>query len=133
MELTGKCKEEFEKWINFYGKHHVEDRFNKLLDWGTLTDSMQYGVYVDYFDSVGIYIQLTPYFDSVKEVVLWFFTLENKRCVHLNSHLENKANTRPEVRTKAIEKANEIRNKQFENEQQHKLSKGELQQNNKQL
>ena len=71
---------------------------------------MQYGVLVDFFDSVGVYIQLTPYFDSVKEVVLWYFTLEDKRCVHLNSHLEGKYMSRPEARTAAIEKADELRN-----------------------
>ena len=109
MKLTGKCKEDFEKWLNLkpklYGYDHV-------FNW--LQTEMQYGVYVDFFDSVGIYIQLTPYFDSVTEIVLWFFTLEDKRCVHLNSHLENKANSRPEARTKAIEKANKLRNANLE-------------------
>jgi hypothetical protein len=112
MELTGKCKEDFEKWLrpDILSEH----RYSELITncFSQFPESMQYGVYVDFFDSVGVYIQLTPYFDSVTEVVLWFFTLEDKRCVHLNSHLENKAKTRPEARMLAIEKANEIYNTQ---------------------
>jgi hypothetical protein len=104
MKLTGKCKEEFDNWRERI--NHIE---GSNLFYAT-SKSMQYGVYVDFFDSVGVYIELTPYFDSVTEIVLWFFTLEDKRCAHLNSHLENKAKTRPEARTKAIDKANEIYN-----------------------
>jgi hypothetical protein len=109
MKLTGKCKKEFEKWFR-----RINIKNNWLLNsFYKLPQSMQYGVFVDFFDSVGIHIQLTPYFDSVTKVMLWFFTLENKRCVHLNSHLENKAKTRPEARTKAIDKANKLLNEQL--------------------
>jgi hypothetical protein len=123
MKLTEKCKEEFEKWfVVVFLKHSLNyyestDKTTKeyvridLKTFYTKNKSMQYGVFVDFFGSVGIYIQLMPYFHSVKEVVLWFFTFKDERCVHLNSHLENKAKTRPEARTKAIEKANELFNK----------------------
>tara|TARA_R110000851_G_scaffold50227_3_gene120142 strand:+ start:177 stop:539 length:363 start_codon:yes stop_codon:yes gene_type:complete len=117
MELTGKCKEEFEKWFSKTYSYHGNQSTPPLekvpyddIGFYNYNSSMKYGVYVDFFDSVGMHIQLTPYFDSVKKVMLWFFTLENKRCVHLNSHLENKDKTRPEARASAIEKANEIYN-----------------------
>ena len=117
MELTGKCKEEFEKWFTNSDNHKgfdaeqiALDRKYRLKVFYQLYPSMQYGVYVDFFDSVGIFIEITPYFDSVTEVMLWFFTLENKKCIHLNSHLENKAKTRSEARLLAIEKANELHN-----------------------
>ena len=105
MELTGKCKEGFKEWwINFMDQEMSIHTFIQQHK------SMQYGIYVDFFDSVGVIIEITPYFDSVTEVMLWFFTLENKKCMHLNSHLENKAKTRPEARLLAIQKANEIYN-----------------------
>jgi hypothetical protein len=113
MNLTGKCKEEFEDWLGSQTINTGSDIHKWYVTWvkfHIISDSAKYGVYVDYFDSVGIHIKLTPYFDSVTKIVLWFFTLKDKRCVHLNSHLENKANTRPEARTKAIEKADKLRN-----------------------
>ena len=115
MNLTGKCKECFEKWYlkAYHEGHSKNDKILQLLVFKSKKDSMQYGVYVDFFDSVGIYIQLTPYFDPFNEVMLWFFTLENKKCMNLNSHIENgKIPTRQESRNAAIEKANEIYNKQ---------------------
>lgn len=57
--LTGKCKENFEKWLfkgdnnygNIIGAVLLEDFYSNGL-------SMQYGVYVDFFDSVGIEIEI---------------------------------------------------------------------------
>jgi hypothetical protein len=127
MELTGKALIDFwawyfrpdvlrtlKRWSAFKFKVRSigpKDAMNsEKVRFIALSDSEKYGVYEDWFDSVGMHIQLTPYFDSVKKVMLWFFTLENKRCVHLNSHLENKAKTRPEARTAAIKKADKLYN-----------------------
>lgn len=54
MKLTGKCKEDFEKWLS--NQELVKNPSN--VDWSkaviqwfqnVLTDSMQWGVYVDFF------------------------------------------------------------------------------------
>jgi hypothetical protein len=108
MKLTGKCKEDFEKW--WYSKfnpsidgetHHfmvmIGDKFNAL------TDSMQYGVYVDFFDSVGIDIV-----DNIDSCANDFRYLSKVDFKCIDAH-----NTRPEARTAAIEKADEIHNKTF--------------------
>ena len=85
MKLTGKCKEEFEEWLQY-------------LTWEQYPISMQYGVYVDFFDSVGIRISMNQF---NKEY--WFDIYpqaEDCECLK----------TRTEARIAAIEKANEIYN-----------------------
>ena len=51
MKLTGKCKEDFEKWLykNLY--KDSDYTFEYILDlFYSYIQSMQYGVYVDFFD-----------------------------------------------------------------------------------
>ena len=109
MELTGKCKEEFEEWlvcgngsINFekyYNDRHGSD--NPYTWFTDLPQSMQYGVYVDFFDSV----------EDVTENRILSKVSRGFKCYYT----ELRGNmivfkTRPEARTAAIEKANEIYN-----------------------
>lgn len=104
MNLTGKCKEDFEKWYledYTFGISHIS-----FIDFDAIPmKSMQYGVLVDYFDSVGLNILLTVEWDygyiiaenryeEIEEVKKWY-------------------DTRPEARTAAIEKANDLRNEQL--------------------
>lgn len=56
MELTGKCKEVFEKWFTdsdnykgFDAEQIALDRKYRLKVFYQLYPSMQYGVYVDFF------------------------------------------------------------------------------------
>ena len=94
MKLTGKCKVDFKKWLSY-------DVFNGLQI--RLTDSMKYGVYVDFFDSVGVYIQIeTRLFDNEHPVYIYY-----KR----NYTRVGRYKKRPEARIAAIEQANEIYNK----------------------
>ena len=65
---------------------------------------MQYGVYVDFLDSVGI--------DT--EILLGDVDGFKSYAGLVNEKITEGFNTRHEARDKAIEKANEIRNKQFE-------------------
>ncbi len=95
MKLTGKCKEEFEKW---YLKNYPSHDFGNISSY---PPSMQYGVLVDYFDSVWIDI----YIQSYNKQKIW-------RAVVGHEYTKGK-NTRQEARIKAIEKANEIRNNQL--------------------
>lgn len=108
--LTGKCKEYFEKW---YLQQEYGNRTGKELvyaindvygcDFYKMILSMQYGVYVDFFDSVGLNILITVEFDfgyiitenryeEVEEVKKWY-------------------DTRQESQLEAIKKANELYNK----------------------
>jgi hypothetical protein len=96
MKLTEKCKEDFEVFL-----------FNKSI-WVywfyTLSKSMQYGVYVDFFDWAGIIIRV-EYNHRYK---LYWFELNSGA---LSYDELNRWNYRETAREKAIEKANEIYNK----------------------
>jgi hypothetical protein len=119
MKLTGKCKEDFEKWFTKdiedfenYDQHLLNEFYKQIY-------SMQYGVYVDFFDSVNVYVTEIPHWcKGIKSFRIGFHIL--KGCV-INSLFVRPDNTvydfiefnsRPEARTAAIEKANEIYNKQ---------------------
>ena len=99
MELTGKCREEFEKWYLqwvFNEKTFLSLRFNSeqiLQNCNSLHPSEKYGVYVDFFDSVGINSSSFSHYEFYK-------------C-----NLDNTLfHTRSEARLLAIEKANKIYN-----------------------
>jgi len=111
MKLTGKCKDDFEKWVEkqkFSILHDVGERQMNIVPLGDmfeqLHDSMQYGVMVDFFDSVGIEIEITRDIDWEDKVILgWVYYIEN--------YENNKwYDSRQEAREQAITKANEIYN-----------------------
>tara|TARA_R110002111_G_scaffold117530_1_gene179657 strand:- start:976 stop:1305 length:330 start_codon:yes stop_codon:yes gene_type:complete len=106
MELTGKCKEEFEK---FYLKDIDIDEcefFNNdtiLSIFYTEKESMQYGVYVDFFDSVGFNIVIEQL-----DYQSWYnYRITNLVLLQFKG---TKLSCRPKTRLLAIEKANEIYN-----------------------
>jgi len=93
MELTGKCKEDFEKWYDT-----LDDYYHLEL----MPKNMLYGVREDYFDSVGIYVEMeTRLFDHEHTVYI---------CYKRKYTRVGRYKTRQEARDAAIEKANEIRN-----------------------
>jgi len=116
MELTGKCKAEFEKW--YFKRYGVlpEDFSNEATFW-ELDDNMKFGVFQDYFDSVGVMIDLQPVCDYNKHT----YTKLLEFIVHVfgfNIDYKTKdetitKKTRPEARTKSVIKADEIRNEQL--------------------
>ena len=69
MELTGKCKVDFEKWlvcgegwVNFKKYYNACAGNNDPFLWVIENPlSMQYGVYVDFFDSVEVFININTY------------------------------------------------------------------------
>ena len=104
MKLTGKCKEDFEKWVENPLREQVALRRRK--EWFyTLTPSMKYGVFEDFFDSVKIDI------DGIYDNEIYI----------LDNMYQDGENHRTEARIRAIEKANEIynnyenRSKRFKN------------------
>ena len=53
MILTGKCKEEFEKYrLLKHSDTELEIRGSGCSVWESMGNSMIYGVYVDYFDQI---------------------------------------------------------------------------------
>ena len=95
MKLTGQAEKDFEKWYE-----SLEDFYHLEL----MPDNMVYGVLVDWFDSVGIHVNTNYecYEDNcyyyVDGVATDYFILNDNET------------TRPEARTAAIDKANEIYN-----------------------
>lgn len=111
--LTGKCKKDFEKWlwaeqgnvtIQCYSGEYC-DSVTVVGQFEELPLSMQYGVYVDFFDSVGIECFLI--YSRWGNCDLFEYTI----CI--NDVIESQVGeipTRNEARTKAMEKACEIYN-----------------------
>ena len=104
MEITGKCREEFKKWqhdCNWFEDFNIyNENYRNIEIFYTLTPSMQYGVYVDFFDSVGINIT-----DYVRFYEISWSGFVSDIC---EGKYHNKG--RQYSRLKAIEKANEIYN-----------------------
>ena len=98
--LKGQAKKDFEKWLLTDLDYVLIDdclsldRYNLFEH---LTPSMQYGIIVDWFDSVGIYIEILRTPKGYSEFV--------------NTLSDNVwSKTRTQARQKAIEKAKEIYN-----------------------
>tara|TARA_R110000772_G_scaffold97878_1_gene197244 strand:- start:155 stop:481 length:327 start_codon:yes stop_codon:yes gene_type:complete len=105
MKLTGKCKEDFDKWFE------IEYSSCAIYDYWINEDlgiSMQYGVYVDFFDSVGISVN-NKRVDFNNQT--WFCSIVNNNYIEIKNDLPiNHFKTRTQARAAAIEKANEIYN-----------------------
>lgn len=104
MKLTGKCREEFELYFIewYHTDFYLINQEPKGINFECLTKEMKYGVLVDYFDSVDVVIIVYNEYNSV----FWDVDI-NGEWIHIT------LKGRPEARTKAIEKANEIRNEQL--------------------
>ena len=126
MELTGKAKEQFEEWYLKtipslsdwrYKKNGRIEKCPSLLRFHKLPDSMKWGVYIDFFDSVGVYATLIPNWKKGIRTFHVGFHVEYGGVIdslflrpEKDSPFFSKYDTRQEARTAAIEKANEIVN-----------------------
>ena len=99
MILTLKAKEDFEKW---YIKKDVSDDefYNIWEEWSNLSTSCKNAFYIDFFDSVGIYINALRYNKQ------WWKAIAEYEYARI-------FNSRQEALTKAIEKANKIYNEKI--------------------
>ena len=109
MELTGKCKEDFEKW---YFKYQTKYKMtaNKKLELDTFNvskNNMKFGVYVDFFDSKDIVIDLPP----IQEPTMGGTKTHGFKVYMRGFKQSHTILTRLTARIKAVEKANEIYNK----------------------
>ena len=101
MELTGKCKDAFEKWfLDNYGFDKWED---VIPDFHNIDPSMQYGVYLDFFHYNNMFIDLL-YCYSFYSIAIR--NEENKEIFNIELDTINTN----EARTAVIEKANDIYN-----------------------
>jgi len=111
MILTGKCKKDFENWL--IGNPYDYDEpilYQEMPDFYNLPKSFQYGVYVDFFDSVKIMIELQVHtsrtmqggsFKCIRPVIL-----SDGKFYNVGASF----GTRERARTAAIKKVNEIYN-----------------------
>lgn len=116
MELTSKCKEDFEDWIE--GRTINTDTIHKVLllnDGGwinincteyfyQLPESMQWGVIQDFADSKGIVITI-EYWPDTKEFEYRINSTINSELFELKVTKD-----RQQARTESIKKFNEIYN-----------------------
>lgn len=107
MILTDKCKEEFEKWIDY-------DLFNYNY---RLDKTMQQSKIIEFFDSVGIYISIN--YVSIHNELTLKKGFQALVCFKNKSTMFREVNTRTEATQSAITKANEI----FNNLNKQRMSK----------
>lgn len=100
MELSGKAEKEFKEWYE-NPKREAWAILRSYKYFLTLPESMQWGVYVDFFDWVGVYISLESESPSRFKIDVW-----SSEIIEEFDDLES----REEARIKAIELANEIYN-----------------------
>lgn len=121
MELTGKCKDDFEKWflrnsdedlslLDIETRELIESKL--LLYFYMMSDSAQFGVFQEFFDSVGIHISdfadTTMLSKDEPNFELWGYSVEIEWDY---GHYESpQYKTRELSHINSIEKSNELYN-----------------------
>ena len=100
MELTGKCKEDFDTYyLSEFGDEDDLHQFKRKLH-----NSEKYGVFVDFADSVGYSLNIGQSLYNEKRMA-YIHVNDSSRMIKIGIYT-----TRPEARTASIEKFNEIHN-----------------------
>lgn len=94
MKLTGKAKEQFEKWYD------EKSQPITLRAFWLMSKSMQWGVYQDWADSLGYEINVLRLSENFYDWSVW---VNGEAKIH-------SAKNRQEARNAAIEKLNELIN-----------------------
>jgi len=102
--MKGKCKKDFEKW--YTNTIRKELQYRELRRFHDLQPSMQYGVIVDFFDSVRIYLSIERGWSVIGDCYDGYDYIIGVQYL-------GTADTRHEAREAAIEKATEIYNEKF--------------------
>lgn len=102
MELTGKCKKDFEKWYadTYYGEQRKTIQNLHRVVFDCLPDNKKYGVYEDFFDSVEIRIEIV----FINKV--WKTYVDGNPLLEPKKHKSSRLN----ARIVAINKANKTHN-----------------------
>ena len=113
MKLTGKAKEDFEKWYTMqnYELDLTTDLspHTPVIGFDELDDPMKYGVFVDFFDSVNIRVDILSAWEETKTGVP-ILTYRS----YLRGEVYGVWGNRTQSRTAAVEEANEIYNTRHE-------------------
>lgn len=120
MELTGKARDDFEKWLISFFREKRTDYNNLFTDESIIrkfyrkTDVEKNALIIDFFDSVGIYIHQKRSC-LCAEFKHWYFVITDEMGCHLNNFMEVKIknDSRQEAKTEAIKKANLIYNEKY--------------------
>lgn len=112
INLEGKCKDEFGIYFfNKYGGHIGNSVTGSLVFFYSMPEAMQSGVYLEFFDSVGIKIEvqllLMPKMDKAMFRGFKSVLFVDGRLVNVQASYQS----RQEALKEAITKANEIYNK----------------------
>ncbi len=111
MKLEGKCRGDFSKWYI----EEVRNDPEKLLgatnyEWFLLlTESMRWGVIIDFADSVGVTIIIDSdwNFNTLGESACQTFEYYIHKNINEEAEYESGFKTRPEARETAVNKFNE--------------------------
>ena len=109
MILTGKCREGFEKWLIQNYKNLAFYHSKDLAMFNDLPPQMCNALIIDYFDSIGVYIEIQVL--KVETYPKYSFNMRN-----INFNMLSQGDyfkSRQEATEKAIEKANDILNKEL--------------------
>ena len=118
--ITDNTKEKFEEWIQKQD-YYFELRSNMSLSvYESVTEMienfpmpLQWGVYLEFFDSVGIVIFIDDNLNSMRHSLTW--EEKKEQCdfgyqVDYENYGSFKHKTRKEAQTEAIKKANDLFN-----------------------
>ena len=113
MKLTGKAKEDFEKWLISQNKNLEPNTPWAVLEvqgFNALKDNRKWGVYVDFFDSVGMILNIGPKWDFSGYLAL--IEMQGEKTTYANKVFEGfiPFKTISEARKAAVQRANEIYN-----------------------
>jgi hypothetical protein len=112
--ITGKAEDVFEVWATESKKYNFKYINNVLcinidsfwITWGKVSRSMKFGVYQDFFDSVGIPTEVEPLCNGKYYALICY-------CKGDFTNSFNEYDSRPEARTAAIQRATEILNERL--------------------
>lgn len=114
MILTDKALQAFNKWIYDIDYGYIDHEPTSLaVYFEDLNGDLQNSIIVDFFDSVGIIINIKRYVMPLGEVE-WYYIITGDNGAHLNNHVSEESRSlldcRKEITTKAIIHANKIYN-----------------------
>lgn len=113
MELTGKCKEAFEEWRIKTGSIYDFQESNEISGttedgFDVLPNSAKWGVYQDFFNSVGIHFSIFRCVDFSEYA--YELMKEDEKFGYFYEDSKESFDSIEETRSEVIKKANEIYN-----------------------
>ena len=109
MNLTGKCKQDFEAWFSreFYAPTIPNMTAMSVWEFYKFPLSMKFGVIQEWADSVGVRIDITVFYDQMLNYTRGYELKMNNTCYYSDGDVFE---ARESAQLAAIEKLNEIYN-----------------------